>query len=499
MLFNSVDFMLFFPIVLLIYFIVPKKIRYIWLLAASYYFYMNWNPVYVLLLLGVTAITYVCSIFIGKIKTSSIKKHSIRKVFLCGGIVINLIILFYYKYFGFLIENLNRLFAKINIHTLNAPDIILPVGISFFTFQALGYLIDVYKGEIDPEYNFFKYALFVSFFPQLVAGPIERSKNLLTQIQNDSEHHMWNYNRVISGFVLMLWGFFVKMVIADRAAISVDYIFANYERFGFVELSAGAVLFAIQIYCDFGGYSYIAIGAAKVLDYELMDNFKTPYLSVSISEFWRRWHISLSQWLRDYIYIPLGGSRCGRAKHYRNLLITFGISGIWHGANWTYIVWGVLHGIYQICEKMMAKPMEWIHLRCHTKKECFGYKLFCIIITFVATDIAWIFFRASTLSQACGYIRRLLIYWNPWKLLDGTLYSGIGLSIQESHILFFAILIMTVMDILQIKKEKNIYQLLENQWIVFRYVVVLGLLWGIILLGCYGVGTDTTNFIYFQF
>lgn len=500
MLFNSASFLIFFPIVLLVYFAMPKKVRYVWLLVASYYFYMSWNPVYALLLLGVTVVTYICSLLIAKERYYFIDKKSAKmKWFLVIGICINLGLLFYFKYIGFFISSINGVLSRIHVSTIGVPDVVLPVGVSFFTFQALGYLIDVYRGDTKVEYNFLKYALFVSFFPQLVAGPIERSENLLEQIREDAEHLVWNYSRVTRGLMLMLWGFFVKMVIADRAAISVDYIFNHYEQLGFVELSTGAILFAIQIYCDFGGYSYIAIGAARVLGYELMDNFNTPYFATNVSDFWRRWHISLSQWLRDYVYIPLGGNQCSRFRHYLNLLITFGVSGLWHGANWTYVVWGLLHGFYQIVEKIMQKPMKWIHEKCHTRKESFGYRVCMMFGTLVVVDFAWIFFRANSIGQAIAYIYRMFSHWNPWAYLDGTLYNQIGLSLQETHILWIAILILVMVDWLQYTKQKNFAVLLENQWVVFRYVVIFFLIWFTIILGSYGEGFNSANFIYFQF
>lgn len=342
MLFNSIDFMIFFPIVLLVYFVIPKKIRYVWLLIASYYFYMGWNAKYALLIAFSTVMTYIGGILLSLIEAKNIShKVGWKKGVIIGSFTINLGILVFFKYFDFLLSNFNRIVKACGISPIERTfDVILPVGISFYTFQALGYIIDVYRGEIKAEKNLLKYALFVSFFPQLVAGPIERSKNLISQIKNVENIKLWNYKHITNGAVQMLWGMFLKMVIADRIAIFVDTVYDGYWYYGSIELVLATALFAIQIYCDFASYSLIAKGAARIMGFELMENFNTPYFAKSIKEFWRRWHISLSSWFRDYLYIPLGGSRCSRWKKYRNIMITFLVSGLWHGANWNFVIWG---------------------------------------------------------------------------------------------------------------------------------------------------------------
>lgn len=306
MLFNSIDFLIFFPIVVFIYFIIPRKARYVWLLAASYYFYMGWNPRYAILIALSTVITYVSSIFIEKSQNAG--NNITKNIWLAGSLVSNLGILFVYKYLTFFLDNLNAVISRFGLSTIDRQlDFLLPVGISFYTFQALSYTFDVYRGEIRAERNILKYALFVSFFPQLVAGPIERSANLLSQIQNVHKIEAWKYERIRNGLLLMMWGLFQKLVIADRAAILVDNVINNYVAYGFVELSLAVILFAVQVYCDFGGYTNIARGAAKVMGFELMNNFEQPYMAMNIKDFWRRWHISLTSWFTDYIYIPLGG------------------------------------------------------------------------------------------------------------------------------------------------------------------------------------------------
>ena len=322
MLFNSYNFLIFFPIVTLIYFIIPQKTRYIWLLVSSYYYYMCWNAKYVLLIVFSTVVTYASGIVMERLRNSRIeqdqKEKKMKQVILIS-IIINLAILFFFKYFGWCLDNISTVFK----HSITLPfDIILPVGISFYTFQALGYTIDVYRGDIRVERNILKYALFVSFFPQLVAGPIERSKNLLGQLDCSAP---FNYENVRSGLQLMLWGFFEKIVIADKVAIMVNTVYNNPGEYSGSTIAFATVLFAIQIYCDFGGYSHIAIGAARVLNITLMDNFKQPYFALSIKDFWRRWHISLSTWFRDYLYIPMGGSHCSKARKistYLSLLLS---------------------------------------------------------------------------------------------------------------------------------------------------------------------------------
>ena len=343
MLFNSYEFLIFFPIVTLIYFLIPHKVRYIWLLITSYYFYMCWNVKYALILLLSTFITYISGLLIEEANEIKSKKISIKwkNIFMFFCFIINLLILFLFKYFDFAVENINIILSNLGMKVLKPSfDVVLPVGISFYIFQALSYTVDVYRKDVQAEKNFFKYALFVSFFPQLVAGPIERSKNLLKQIH---ERHYFNAQRVKDGLLLMIWGGFQKIVVADRAAIVVDTIFNNFPKYGGMYIIVGALLFAIQIYCDFAGYSTIAIGVAKVMGFELMENFNAPYFSQSVSEFWRRWHISLSSWFRDYLYIPLGGNRKGKLRKYINLMIVFLVSGLWHGAEWSFVVWGALN------------------------------------------------------------------------------------------------------------------------------------------------------------
>lgn len=494
MLFNSTRFLVFFPIVFLIYGIIPKKCRRLWLLAASYFFYMSWSKKYGLLLGLSTFITYLGARLLKYAK--GIKR---KKAIVASCIIINLLILGFFKYINFFINNINWLNEQTGIpYHINAINIILPIGISFYIFQAVGYLIDVYRGEVEAEKNLITYALFVSFFPQLVAGPIERSHNLLIQIKKIENVKVWNYLRIKEGILLILWGLFLKMVIADRAAVLVDFVFGKYYRYGTIELGLAAILFAIQIYCDFGGYSIIAQGAGKVVGVDLMDNFNVPYFSRNIKQFWSRWHISLSTWFKSYVYIPLGGSRCSVIKKYRNYFITFMLSGLWHGANWTYVVWGGIHGLYQVFGMILAPLKEKCNKRLGVRTEVFSYRLMQRISTFILVDFAWIFFRADSLRIACGYVKRIFTKWNPWVLADGGLWK-IGLDGKEFFILVIAILILFAVDKLRYAHNQRIEVWIQKQNIWFEWLAIWGLLFGIIIFGEYGLGLEGTQFVYFQF
>lgn len=408
-------------------------------------------------------------------------------------------VLFFFKYFNFFYSNLGRVLGKVGITLAPSPfDFLLPVGISFYIFQALGYLIDVYREEIDPEKNVLRYALFVSFFPQLVAGPIERSKRLLTQMKEIETIQVWNSERIAQGLILMIWGLFQKMVIADRVAIFVDRVFNNLQGVGTVEAVLAAVGFSLQIYCDFAGYSSVAIGSAKVMGFELMENFDTPYFATSIANFWRRWHVSLSTWFRDYLYIPLGGNRKGKLRKYINLMITFLASGLWHGANWTYIVWGGLHGVYQILGDLLKPLKEKCYQVCKVNKEAESFRFGQIFVTFSLTAFAWIFFRASSMSQAVLFIKRMFTHFNPWVLFDQTLFTW-GLDRIEADVLLLGIVILLLVDLIHYRKKQDIgtFLLRQNTW--FTWLVAIFFVVAVLVLGEYGIDFDSKQFIYFAF
>ena len=482
MLFNSAKFLLFFPIVVLGYFVLPKRIKNLYLLLASYFFYMCWSARYALLLLFSTFITYAGGLILEKIKkTDLLRKSFYYRITLIVAVGLNLFILFYFKYSNFILGLMRAVAFRLHID-LHIPviDVILPVGISFYIFQALGYLIDVYRGDIYAEKNFLQYALFVSFFPQLVAGPIERSKNLLKQL---ADTKTFNYENVRQGLLIMLWGYFLKMVIADRSAILVNAVYAKYLEYkGFQ-----------QIYCDFMGYSTIAKGAAKVLGFDLMENFHEPYFACSIKDFWRRWHISLSTWFRDYLYIPLGGSRCSTWKKYRNIMITFVVSGLWHGASLTFVFWGFIHGAYQLLEDFIAPYVERIITKLKINTTVFSWKLLRILKTFILVDIAWIFFRADRISSAFYILKKSLDLDNIGLILNDGLYQ-LGLDTKNMNILLFSILILALVSYMK-EKGKNLYSWLSSQNLAFRYAVY----WGAVVLILFSLDITGQEFIYFQF
>lgn len=427
---------------------------------------MNWDPAYALLLLTSTVITYLAALGIGYFKEKRKKK-----ICLVSSLVLNLAILFLFKYFNFLAMNIETALQASGL-AVNMPKfaLLLPVGISFYTFQALGYSIDVYRGTVKIERDFPTYALFVSFFPQLVAGPIERSQNLLPQFK---QQHRFDYDAVMSGVQLMVWGYFMKLVLADRCGIYVDAIFNNVDKHNGGSYLVASLLFPFQIYGDFAGYSLIAIGVARVLGFRLMENFHRPYFACTIGEFWHRWHISLSTWFKDYVYIPLGGNRVGKLRNYFNLLITFVVSGIWHGANWTFLCWGTIHGILLCIEKAFGISKQ---------KYTGAKKIFHWATTFVLVCFAWILFRANNLSDAVSVVTGI--------------FTNIGTPKPE-YANFIAIgLAMTVLLTKEFADEFNwkIRVADSKSWLV-RHIYLIIMIAYIILFGV--LGGD--QFIYFQF
>lgn len=391
MLFNSWLFAAFFFVVFLGYFLLPQKYRWVMLLAASYYFYMCWDAKLVILLLLTTVTQYAAARLMTEGKGFFATARG-KKTVLVVGVSVSLSILFFYKYFDFFSDSLYHLLLMLQLPTHPVLlKLVLPMGISFYTFQTLSYTVDVYRGDLPAEKHFGYFALYISFFPQLVAGPIERADRLLPQLRAE---HSFDAVRARSGLRRMGIGYFKKIVVADTLAKGVDAIYNHLpDHTGFV-LVIATLMFAFQIYCDFSGYSDIAVGCARILGIDLMDNFRSPYLSHSIREFWSRWHISLSTWFRDYVYIPLGGNRCGVWKQRRNLLLTFLLSGLWHGANWTFVLWGALHGGLQIIENAMKK-----HLPQLGKHR--GWKgALEILLTFALVCVGWVFFRANNVQDA---------------------------------------------------------------------------------------------------
>lgn len=495
--FNSIDFLVFFPVVCLCYYAIPRKIRYLFLLICSYFFYMCWNPRYAVLLFTSTVITWLSGLLLAgaeKIQEEG-KRERIRKLLVALSFISNLAILFFFKYFNFATAILTRIFATVGV-SIHMPvlDVILPVGISFYTFQALSYTMDVYRGEIYAEKNFLKYALFVSFFPQLVAGPIERSKNLLKQINKE---HAFDVEKVRSGLLLMLWGFFQKVVVSEYLAIVVDNVYNNYtERTGY-QLLIASICFAFQIYCDFGGYSNIAIGAARVMGFELMENFNVPYLSQSVAEFWRRWHISLSTWFRDYLYIPLGGNRKGNVRKQINLMIVFLVSGLWHGASMHYVIWGGLNGLYQVLGSVLKPARKSIMEKLHIQEEVFSHKVIKTVITFGLIDVSWVFFRA-TFRQALSILKQMAMFWQSSWFSWGHNLEAMGLNEKTVWALVIAVVVLFAADICKYCHfDLNAFILKQGIWM--RWLIYMTAIFAILIFGIYGPSYDASEFIYFQF
>ena len=498
MLFNSLRFLLFFPAVVGVCFLLPGRVRYIWLLIASYLFYMCWNAKYALLLLFSTAVTYAAALLMdcaGRTGWTPERVRRAKKLCVAGSFALNLGVLFFFKYFDFAAASLGRLFAiaHIGLH-LPAFDVLLPVGISFYTFQALGYTVDVYRGDVAPERNFLRYALFVAFFPQLVAGPIERSKNLLSQL---SDLKRPSLERLRDGALLMLGGYFLKVVLADRAAVVVDTVYGNTAAYGGWYLIAATALFAMQIYGDFAGYSAIAMGAAEILGVRLMENFNAPYLSRSVGEFWRRWHVSLGSWFRDYLYIPLGGSRRGRARKYMNLMAVFLASGLWHGADWSFVVWGGLNGLFVVMGEL-TKPVRDRAVRVlGLHRESIGHRALQTLVTFALVDLAWVFFRAESVGAALTAVRSICTARNPWVLVDGSLYR-LGVGEKSFRLMLLCIGAVLAADGCK-RRGVSLRAAIARQDAWVRWLVFAGSVAFILLAGVWGPGYDAASFIYFQF
>lgn len=470
--FNSVSFLLFFPIVCLLYYSIPAsriRLRNLLLLIASYYFYMNWKPGYALLLLTGTVVTYLAALGIERFREKRGKKAC-----LVAGIVINLAILFLFKYYNFLGSSIEAALQAGGLG-INIPEfkLLLPVGISFYTFQALGYTIDVYRGTTEAERDFPTYALFVSFFPQLLAGPIGRSDSLMPQYK--TEHH-FDYDDAMAGVRMMIWGYFMKLVLADRCALYVDAVFNNVQMHNGGSYLLASLLFPFQIYGDFAGYSLIAIGVARVLGFRLMENFRHPYFASSVGEFWRRWHISLSTWFRDYVYIPLGGNRVSKPRNYFNLLVTFVLSGIWHGANWTFLCWGGLHGILLCIEKALGIGKQ---------KYSGAKRLFHCAVTFVLVSFCWILFRADSLADAWTVISGIFLHFGK-PVVDFSMFTDITLALA-------AIAVLLYREILEEFSLRPRLSLSDKPYATPAYIVMM-----IAVILLFGVlGGD--QFIYFQF
>jgi alginate O-acetyltransferase complex protein AlgI len=404
MLFNSFEFLVFLPLVFILYWLIPIRkthLQNLLLLISSYVFYSWWDYRFLFLLVFSTLLDYYTGI-----KIFESKRNFTRKLWLIISVSVNLGFLGFFKYYNFFIDSFSTAITSIGLQpNIWSLKIILPVGISFYTFHGLSYVFDIYNKKIHPTYNFTNYSLFVSFFPLLVAGPIERATHLLPQV---IKSRTFSYLRAIDGLKQILWGLFKKIVIADNCAVIANTIFNNHENYSSGTLAIGAVLFAFQIYGDFSGYSDIALGTARLFGFELLKNFSYPYFSRDIAEFWRRWHISLSSWFRDYLYFPLGGSKGGKLIVIRNTFIIFLVSGFWHGANWTFIFWGLLNAIYFLPLLLTGRNRNNLEIVAKGKIFPSLIDFFNISLTFTLTVIAWIFFRSKDLSSAFSYVRNMI-------------------------------------------------------------------------------------------
>ena len=512
MTFNSIPFLIFYPVVLLGYLftrILPERLganlRWMFLLVASYFFYMYTQPTLIVLILFTTVVSWICSLVIEninlKLEAGEITEERVaaakrkKKLCLTLTLITSLGVLFFFKYFNFLAESVLGIAGAISGESYSfALNLILPVGISFYTFQTLSYAIDVYRGSIKTERHFGYYALFVSFFPQLVAGPIERPDNLLPQLKQKMPI---SRDDVAYGIRKMVLGFFKKIVVADLISVYVNAIYNGVDSFETIPALAiviATVLFAAQIYCDFSGYTDIAIGCARIMGIRLMKNFDHPYTATTIKEFWNRWHLSLSTWFRDYLYFPLGGSRCAKWKHLRNIAIVFMVSGLWHGAAWTYVIWGALHAIYQIIGTLTLKTRNNLLRAIGLKPDGVIVSTVRRLITFLLVDFAWLFFRANTTGDMVKLLRAL---FSPesWAISLNKSLNVLGLDPSAIVLTLLSILTLFLVDRLVLHHEEK-----DGSHFLVRRGAIITLVWIVAFAWTYLMANDlTSTFIYFQF
>jgi D-alanyl-lipoteichoic acid acyltransferase DltB (MBOAT superfamily) len=478
MLFNSLDFALFFPVVVMLYFALPTKARTPLLLVASCVFYMAFIPSYILILGLTIVIDYVAGIWL----ESAVGRQ--RRWILGTSIVATCAVLFVFKYFYFFTDTFIGV-AGLAGWTLQSPALamVLPIGLSFHTFQSLSYVVEVYHGRQKAERNFMTYATFVMFFPQLVAGPIERPQNLLHQFY---ERHTFDYERITSGLKRMAWGFFKKLVVADRLALYVNDVYSAPTQFNGLQLTIATVFFAYQIYCDFSAYSDIAIGTARVMGFQLMENFRSPYHARSIAEFWQRWHISLSTWFRDYLYIPLGGNRVSVPRWYFNVMVTFAVSGLWHGAAWTFVVWGALNGLYLVIGLITkdARAQLWraVGLEAGPARAVIG-----VSTTFALTCVAWVFFRAGSVADAIYILGH---FWQGW---DVSAIRTETFLMRQMPVALASVLLLEAVEWWH--RRHSLTRALSVRTMPIRWAVYTGAVVVVVLFGIF----RESQFIYFQF
>ena len=472
MLFNSFSYAFFLPIVFVIYWILPQRYQWILILLSSYYFYMCWNPKYAVLIAFTTLVSYICGILLERSNRKWVKQSiMITTVLACLGV------LFIFKYYGFAVNAISHFFP-IAPRTINW---LLPVGISFYTFQTLSYVVDVYRGDCRAEKNICVYAAFISFFPQLVAGPIERAAHLLPQIR---EKHHFIAADCYYGIRLIAWGLFKKVLIADNLAVYVDMIYGDIYSHAGCSILIAALFFSIQIYCDFSGYSDIAKGSARLFGIKLMDNFRSPYFSTSVKDFWSRWHISLSAWFKDYLYIPLGGNRVSRARNILNVMITFLLSGLWHGASWNFVVWGGIHGLAQIYENAFSRKKQ-------NNDNLHSWIRRGVVFAFVT--FAWIFFRANNIYEAIYASKAIWIGLTDIKSYFTSGINELGLNVQTIPLMLLYIVPLAIYDFCSLKMDPIEWLGTKNRY--FQHFVMAMIVFILLFLGYVGRST----FVYFQF
>lgn len=479
MIFNSFNFLVLFPLVFLLYYLIPAKypkVRNWFLLLVSYALYISWKPAFALVLLGVSLVTYLGGrVLESRGEGEEQKNRRKRLVWLFA--LLGLLPLLVFKYYNFINDSISASLSSVGL-SFHLPGLnwAIPIGISFFTFQAVGYMLDVYHGRIKAERNWVDYLLFISFFPSILSGPINKASLVLPQIKNLRPY--FDYPKAVKGLKMLLWGMFMKVVVADRVALYVDTVLPNFMNYTGVTCFVASIFYTIQIYADFAGYSLMALGVGKVLGYELTENFRRPYFAISITDFWRRWHISLSTWLKDYVYIPLGGSRCSKLRNYWNIFVTFLVSGIWHGANWTFIVWGCIHGLVQIVEKMLGVQKM--------KGNNGLVRLVRIVMTFLLVNFAWVFFRMPSLEDAIGVIGHIF-----------NVHQSMSLEVTSKHI-FLLMVVGTVILLMKDVRDEfapNKMRLFESKFKVVRWGSYLAVIVMIMLTGVFDAG----QFIYANF
>lgn len=490
----SQSFFLFFAAVLAVYWVMPRKGRAFWLLGASYLCCGLFSVQTLVFVLYSTLTSWAVGLALDR-------AVRYRRLLLTLGLAANLGVLFWFKYAGFFLRNLNLLL----LHTVQTQpldilsDLVVPVGLSFYTFQVAGYLIDVYRRKSPAEGNLLRYALFVAFFPKLVQGPIERSDHLLVQLRSLETLPAWDYDRLVAALTDIVWGLFQKMVLADRLGVFVNAVFGYVDACGTIELTYAAVAYALQIYLDFNGYTCIALGIARAFGLRLMDNFRAPFLATSTADLWRRWHISLSSWFRDYLYIPLGGNRVSRFRHYLNIFVTMLVSGLWHGASWNFLAWGGLNGLYQVAGAITLPLRRTLYARWGVRTHTFGFRLGQRLCTFALFAFSVIFFRAPGLQAALHYLYRLFTRWNPWVLFEGGLYAEDVWTAPEQWVLMLGLVLVFAVMWLRESRGLALSDWLAGQVLPFRWAVCLGLVLTVIIFGEYGVAFDSTQFLYFNF